>query len=212
VGAGRGGLGLHQLLVLLHGPLPGVRAAVLRPPVADAAAAVGLGGLQDLHSGAGARGRQPSQRPAPALHAAGLFIGRQEHVCRVAHAGDRGQGLPVRVMDHDGVGRRVGEPAQGRRISGQRQGSGGAGLVRPYGIPCLSLSAARQEVRRGGCGLDEGPPGPRHEGRGQEADPEGGGGGRSNDPRDEQRRDEHRCRGDDARDPGGGEAKQQAAR
>src|ERR1035437_2117476 len=58
----------------------GVEGALLVPPVADPASAVGLGGFQDLDPGAGPRGCQPSQGPAPALDAAGLVARGQEHV------------------------------------------------------------------------------------------------------------------------------------
>ena len=149
---------------------------------------------------------------APALDASGLFAGGEQHVCRVAHVRDRGQGLFVRVMHHDGARCRVREPAQRRRIPWQRQRSGWAGLARTDGIPRLPEGAAAQEVRRGGRGLDDGSPGPRHESRGQQADPERGGDGQADDARDKQGRDEHGCGGGDARDPRGREAKQQPAR
>ena len=210
MGAGRGSLGLHELLVLLHSPWRAVELAVFLPPVDDAAAAVGLGGLQDLHSGAGARGRQARQGSSPALDASGLLVRGEEHVCRVPHVRDRGQGLLVRVVHHHGTGSRVPEPAQRRRISGQRKGPGRARLAGPDGIPRLPLEAAHQEVRRGGRGLNQGSPGPRDESSGQKADPDHCGGGCADDAREQQGRDEHCGSGGHAGDPRGGEAKQQS--
>ena len=212
MGGGRGGPGSHELLVLRHGPGWSVGAAVPVPPVADLSAAVGLGALQDLDPSAGPRRCQPGQGPAPALDPAGLLARGQEHVGRVGDAGDGGQGLLVRVMDHHRTGCGVGQPAQRRGVSGQRQGPGWAGLARADREGRLSLGAAQHEVRSGGRGLDDGPPTPGDERCAQQGEPDAGGRGHPGDARDHQGGDEHRGAGADARDPRGGEAQQEAAR
>jgi hypothetical protein len=130
----------------------------------------------------------------------------------VADAGDRGQGLLVRVMDHHRTGSGIGQPPQRRGVPGQRQGSGGAGLARTDHVRALSLGSAKHEVPRRGRGLNDGPPTPGHEGGAQQAEPDAGGRGHPGDARDHQRRDEHRCCRADARYTGGGEAQKEAAR